>query len=73
MIINIMLLMSVIGGGNWGENPERRGGRPDRSPMLAQRAVEDSPRWTRAVGDRSDLPPGEGTSELGRIIYMDEN
>ena len=26
------------------------------SPLLAQRAVENSPRWTRAVGDQSDHP-----------------
>ena len=26
---------------------------PDRSSVLAQRAVEDSPRWTRAVEDQS--------------------
>ena len=52
-----------IGGGNWGEIPEKkgeipegRGGRPDRSPVLAQRAVADSPRWTRAVGDRFRPP-----------------
>ena len=31
----------------------REGGWPDWSPVLAQRAVEDSPRWTRAVGDQS--------------------
>ena len=39
-----------------GEIPEGRGGQPDRSPVLAQRAVADSPRWTRAVGDRFRPP-----------------
>ena len=34
----------------------RGGGQPDRSPVLAQRAVADSPRWTRAVGDRFRPP-----------------
>jgi hypothetical protein len=29
------------------------------SPVLAQRAVADSPRWTRAVGDSSE-PSCEG-------------
>ena len=29
------------------------------SPVLAQRAVADSPRWTRAVGDSSE-PSYEG-------------
>ena len=24
---------------------------PDKSPVLAQRAVSEDPRWTRAVGD----------------------
>ena len=32
-----------------------------RSPVLAQRAVEDSPRWTRTLEDQSILPiPEEG-------------
>src|SRR2546428_9839471 len=34
------------GGGVEGE--ERKEGRPGDSPVLAQRAVADSPRWTRA-------------------------
>jgi hypothetical protein len=36
--------------------------------MLAQRAVADSPRWTRAVGDQSAPIPEEKTSKLGGII-----
>jgi len=39
--------------------------------VLAQRAVADSPRWTRAVEDQSAPIPEEITSELGGIIYMD--
>ena len=39
--------------------------------VLAQRAVEDSPRWTRAMGDQSGPIPEERTSELGGIINMD--
>src|SRR6266850_6842717 len=38
--------------------------------MLAQRAVGDSPRWTRAVEDQSGPIPEERTSGLGGIIYM---
>ena len=39
--------------------------------MLAQRAVADSPRWTRAVEDQSGPIPGrERASELGEIIIM---
>ena len=36
--------------------------------MLAQRAVADSPRWTRAVEDQSAPIPKEVTSELGGSI-----
>jgi len=36
--------------------------------VLAQRAVADSPRWTRAVEDQSAPIPEEITSELGGII-----
>ena len=36
--------------------------------MLAQRAVADSPRWTRAVEDQSAPIPEEIPSEPGRII-----
>jgi hypothetical protein len=32
---------------------QQGGGWPGESPVLAQRAVADSPRWTRAVGDSS--------------------
>ena len=32
------------------------GGQPDRSPVLAQRAVGDSPRWTRAVNRSARAP-----------------
>jgi hypothetical protein len=35
--------------------------------MLAQRAVADSPRWTRAVEDQSAPIPEERTSKLGKI------
>jgi hypothetical protein len=35
--------------------------------MLAQRAVADSPRWTRAVEDQSAPIPKELTSEIGRM------
>jgi hypothetical protein len=38
--------------------------------MLAQRAVADSPRWTRAVEDQSAPISEEITSELGRSIYI---
>jgi len=38
--------------------------------MLAQRAVEDSPRWTRAVEEQSGPIPEEGTSKLGRNLYI---
>ena len=38
--------------------------------MLAQRAVADSPRWTRAVEDQSAPISEEITSELGRILYI---
>ena len=41
--------------------------------MLAQRAVADSPRWTRAVEDHSVPIPEEVTSELGRIYLMDDD
>ena len=36
--------------------------------VLAQRAVEDSPCWTRAVEGHSASIPEEVTSELGGII-----
>jgi hypothetical protein len=36
--------------------------------VLAQRAVADSPRWTRAVEDQSASITEEGTSEGGEII-----
>jgi hypothetical protein len=39
-----------------GKIPEGLGGQPDRSPVLAQSAVADSPRWTRAVR-RLPKPP----------------
>jgi hypothetical protein len=62
-MINVMLLMIEREGGVWGEIlekkgkiPEEEGGRPDQSPVLAQRAVADSPRWTRAVVDQSGHP-----------------
>ena len=38
--------------------------------MLAQRAVADSPRWTRAVEDQSAPIPEEITSKLGETIYI---
>jgi hypothetical protein len=38
--------------------------------MLAQRAIADSPRWTRAVEDQSAPISEEITSELGRSIYI---
>jgi hypothetical protein len=38
--------------------------------MLAQRAVADSPRWTRAVEDQSAPIPREKTSELGGSIHI---
>jgi len=38
--------------------------------MLAQRAVADSLRWTRAVEDQSAPISEEITSELGRSIYI---
>jgi len=36
--------------------------------MLAQRAVEDSPRWTRAVEDQSAPIPEKWTNEFGGIV-----
>jgi hypothetical protein len=36
------------------------------SPVLAQRAVADSPRWTRAVGDSSE-PSCEGEKKRGKM------
>ena len=36
--------------------------------MLAQRAVADSPRWTRAVEDQSAPIPEEKINKLGRTI-----
>jgi hypothetical protein len=38
-------------------------GQARRSPVLAQRAVADSPRWTRAVGDHLARPPREKIEE----------
>ncbi len=38
--------------------------------VLAQRAVEDSPRWTRAVEDQSAPVPEEIMSKLGGSIDM---
>jgi hypothetical protein len=40
--------------------------------VLAQRAVADSPRWTRAVEDQSAPIPEEITNELGSISCRDE-
>jgi len=45
------------------------GGRPDWSPVLAQRAVADSPRWTRAVGDQC-RPPSWRNDEDGERAGM---
>ena len=40
--------------------------------MLAQRAVEDSPRWTRAVEDQSDpIPERQWASSGGTFILFD--
>ena len=36
--------------------------------MLVQRAVADSPRWTRAVGDQSNPPSGE---KMGKQRSLD--
>ena len=38
--------------------------------MLAQRAVADSPRWTRAVEDHSAPIPEDRTSKIGGIMYI---
>src|SRR5262245_1982251 len=43
-------------------------GRPDESPVLAQRAASEGPRWTRAIGDHSGHPDGTTMSKLGRTI-----
>ena len=43
---------------------------PDDLSVLAQRAVADSPRWTRAVEDQSGPIPKEGTSKLGVSMYI---
>ena len=37
---------------------------PSESPVLAQRAASEGPRWTRAVEDQSAPIPEEITSEL---------
>ena len=49
---------------------QQGGGWPGESPVLAQRAVADSPRWTRAVEDQSAPIPEETTSELGWTSYI---
>jgi len=66
-MINVMGLVIVRGGGNWGEIPEGqgeipegRGGQPDRSLVLADRARSECARSMRAVGDRF-RPPYELT------------
>ncbi|MEO8048474.1 MAG: hypothetical protein ABI684_14420 [Nitrospirota bacterium] len=43
-------------------------GQARRSPVLVQRAVADSPRWTRAVGDQSNPPSGE---KMGKQRSLD--
>jgi putative transcriptional regulator len=52
-----------------GAHGTEEGMEPDESSVLAQRAVEDSPRWTRAVEDQSAPIPGEAASERGGIMY----
>jgi hypothetical protein len=34
------------------------------SPVLAQRAVSEDPRWTRAMGDQTDRPARGRTKKL---------
>jgi hypothetical protein len=47
-----------------------REGWPGESPVLAQRAVSEDPRWTRAVGGLIRAILGTMyTSKLGRIIF----
>ena len=36
--------------------------------MLAQRAVSEDPRWTRAVGDSTRPPPNEGERYIEKTI-----
>ena len=38
------------------------------SPVLAQRAVVDSPRWTRALEDQPGYPVKRKESELGKTV-----
>ncbi len=40
--------------------------------LLAERAPSEGPRSTRAIEDRPGRPVKRDTSELGRIILMDE-
>jgi hypothetical protein len=49
---------------------EKRGGWSLMSSVLAQRAVADAPRWTRAVEDQSAPIPEEITSELGGSVNI---
>ncbi len=45
------------------------GGWPSESPMLAQRAVSEDPRWTRAVGDSSG-PSWDSVDEQARKSHV---
>jgi hypothetical protein len=49
---------------------QRRAGWPGESPVLAQRAVSEDPRWTRAGGDSSGPSWATYTSKLGMTIVV---
>ena len=42
------------------------------SPVLAQRAASEGPRWTRAVGDQTDHPLERSRSTLERMETEEE-
>ena len=44
-------------------------GWPGKSPVLAQRAVSEDPRWTRAVGDSSG-PSQDNINELAWTSHL---
>ena len=61
----------IIGAG--GKGSQGRGRAVCWSPVLAQRAASEGPRWTRAIGDQSDRPLNRRKSKLGskeRIAWM---
>ncbi len=49
---------------------QREKGWPGESPVLAQRAASEGPRWTRAVGD-SSWPSWGNVYEQARMDYLE--